>query len=92
MRGPDPKYPIHLPAEEAEHLRRLIRAHTSGQALVMRAQIVLTAHEHPNWNNQQIAHARGTSDRLVRKWRRRWVETHSLADAPRSGAPRRFSP
>jgi hypothetical protein len=27
----------------------------------------------------------------VRKWRKRWVTTHSLADAPRSGAPRRFS-
>ena len=28
----------------------------------------------------------------MRKWRARWVETHSLSDAPRSGAPRRFSP
>ena len=27
----------------------------------------------------------------VRKWRRRWQETHRLQDAPRSGAPRRFS-
>jgi hypothetical protein len=34
----------------------------------------------------------GTSDRQVRKWRKRWVTTHTLADAPRSGAPRRFSP
>ncbi len=31
------------------------------------------------------------NDRLVRKWRRRWQETHSLTDLPRSGAPRRFS-
>jgi hypothetical protein len=29
---------------------------------------------------------------MVRKWRRRWNETHSLDDAPRSGAPRHFSP
>jgi hypothetical protein len=28
----------------------------------------------------------------VRTWRGRWVKTHSLTDAPRSGAPRRFSP
>jgi hypothetical protein len=28
----------------------------------------------------------------VRKWRRRWSQTQSLNDAPRSGAPRRFSP
>src|SRR6266536_2903698 len=31
------------------------------------------------------------NDRLVRKWRRRWQESRSLKDAPRSGAPRRFS-
>lgn len=30
-------------------------------------------------------------DRQVRKWRKRWVTTHTLADAPRSGTPRRFS-
>ncbi|MCL6539817.1 MAG: helix-turn-helix domain-containing protein [Roseiflexus sp.] len=58
----------------------------------MRARIVLAAHDHPDWSNQQIAQAVGTSDRIVRKWRRRWTETHSLDDAPRSGAPRRFSP
>jgi hypothetical protein len=28
----------------------------------------------------------------VRKWRKRWMLSHTLADAPRSGAPRRFSP
>ena len=92
MRGPDPKYPIHLTAEEAERLGRLIRAHISAQVLVLRAQIVLTAHEHPEWSNQEIARTLATSDRMVRKWRRRWVQTQSLADAPRTGAPRRFSP
>jgi hypothetical protein len=92
MRGPDPKYPIRLTIEQTERLGRLTRAHTSAQALVLRALIVLTAHEHPEWSNQQIARVLATSDRMVRKWRRRWVETQSLADAPRSGAPRRFSP
>jgi len=70
----------------------LIRAHTTGQGLVVRAHIVVLAHDHPDWSNQQLAQTVGTSDRMVRKWRRRWVETRSLADAPRSGAPRRFSP
>lgn len=92
MRGPDPKYPIRLTTEEVERLQRLIRAHTSSQAVVVRAQIVVTAHEHPEWSNQQIARALATSDRMVRKWRGRWTQTQSLADAPRSGAPRRFSP
>jgi len=50
-------------------------------------RIVLDAYEHPEWSNQQIAREVGSSDRQVRKWRRRWV-----ADAPRLGAPRRFPP
>ena len=92
MRGPKPSTPIELTEDDAAHLRRLIRAHTTGQGLVVRAQIVVLAHDHPDWSNQQLAQTVGTSDRMVRKWRRRWVETHSLADAPRPGAPRRFSP
>lgn len=92
MRGPKPSYPIELTSSEAEELRRLGRTHTTGQTLAVRVQIVLTANAHPDWNNQQIAHAVGTSDRMVRKWRGRWVASRQLTDAPRSGAPRRFSP
>ena len=92
MHGPKPHYPIVLTAEAAAQLCQRIRAHSTPQAQVLRARIVLTAFEQPDWSNQQIAHTLGTSDRMVRKWRRRWVETQSLEDAPRSGAPRRFSP
>jgi FixJ family two-component response regulator len=92
MRGPKPAYPIELTAEEAKHLQHLVRAHSTAQTLAVRARIILTAHAHPDHNNQQIASAVGTTDRTVRTWRGRWVKTHSLADAPRSGAPRRFSP
>jgi hypothetical protein len=92
MRGPKPAYPIELTDNQAVELQCLIRAHSSAQTHVVRAKIVLTACEQPTWNNQQIAEHLGTSDRMVRKWRRRWSETHSLDDAPRSGAPRRFSP
>jgi hypothetical protein len=92
MRGPKPSHPIKLTSAETEQLQRLVRAHSTGQSVAIRARIVLAAHEHPEWSNQQIAHAVDSSDRLVRKWRQRWVTTHSLADAPRKGAPRRFSP
>ena len=92
MRGPKPAHPIALTAEEVKKLEQLIRAHRTPQTQAVRARIILTAHEHPEQNNQQIALAIGTTDRTVRKWRGRWVATHSLADAPRSGAPRRFSP
>jgi hypothetical protein len=92
MSGPKPLYPIQLSPEQAQQLRQLVRAHSTPQATCRRARIVLAAHEHPDWTNQQIGHSVGTADRIVRKWRRRWSETHSLADAPRPGAPRRFSP
>src|SRR5437764_10954111 len=92
MRGPKPTHPINLTAEEVQSFQQLIRAHRTPQAVAVRARIILRAHEHPEQNNQEIALALGTTDRTVRKWRGRWVATHSLADAPRSGAPRRFSP
>jgi transposase len=92
MRGPKPFYPIELSVEQQQHLRQLVRAHSTPQTSVLRARIVLAAHDHPDWSNQQIAAHAGTADRIVRKWRRRWSDTHSLDDAPRPGAPRRFSP
>jgi hypothetical protein len=92
MRGPKSTYRIQLSQEEAKHLRQVVQAHKTSQAQVIRARIVLTVHEHPDWSAPQIAQASQTSDRMVRKWRKRWLTTHSLADAPRSGAPRRFSP
>ena len=92
MRGPKPAHPIVLTAEEVKQLQQLIRAHSTPQTLAVRARIILTAHEQPEQNNQQIAATVGTTDRTVRNWRARWVATRSLTDAPRSGAPRRFSP
>lgn len=92
MRGPKPQYPIELTNKEAEKLNKLIKSHTAAQGKVKRAKIIVAAHEHPDWSNQQIAEAAECTDRMVRKWRRRWCETKSLEDLPRPGAPRRFSP
>ena len=92
MPGPKPKYSIALTSEEEQGLRRLAKAHKSPQGQVLRAEIVLAAHDQPEWSNQQIAQAVGCSDRTVRNWRRWWTERHQLADRPRPGAPRRFSP
>jgi putative transposase len=92
MRGPQPTHPIELTTEEVKSLQQLIRAHSTPQTVAVRARIILKAYEHPEQNNQQIASAIGTTDRTVRKWRGRWVQTRTLTDAPRSGAPRRFSP
>ena len=92
MSGPKPSYPISLTEAEIKSLQQLVRAHKTGQSQAMRAEILLRANAHPEWSNRQIAELVGSSDRIVRKWRGRWVATRSIADAPRSGAPRRFSP
>ena len=92
MSGPQPKYPIKLTTAEEAKLDSLVKARNSRQGEVVRAKIILTAHRQPDWNNQHIARTVGCSDRLVRKWRKRWIERQSLTDLPRPGAPRRFSP
>jgi hypothetical protein len=92
MPGPKPQYPIELTSEEEAELQQMVKSRKAEQGQVVRAKIILTAHDHPDWRNQQIARVVGCTDRSVRKWRRRWVETKNLADLPRSGAPRRFSP
>jgi hypothetical protein len=92
MRGPKPKYPIELTTEEEQALRRLVNARNAPQGKVLRARILLSAHDHPEWNNHQIARECGCTPWTVRKWRRRWIETRSIEDLPRPGAPRRFSP
>ena len=77
MSGPKPDYPINLTEAERKKLEELVHAHKSGQTQVMRAQILLSANAHPEWGNQQIAKWARTSDRIVRKWRGRWVATQA---------------
>lgn len=90
MRGPKPKYPIRLTDDDRATLQRLVAGRTSPQAEVSRARIVLSTDAHPEWSNQQIARHCSCSDRHVREWRKRWVESHSLKERPRSGRPRVF--
>ncbi len=93
MRGPKPKYPIELTTEEEQTLRRLANSRTAPYGKVIRARILLAAHDHPEWSNQRIAQEGGCTYRTVRKWRRRWAGgRRSVEDLPRPGAPRRFSP
>jgi transposase-like protein len=92
MPGPKPKHTIELTTEEEQRLRKIANSRTEPHGKVFRAQILVAAHDHPEWSNQQIAQQVGCTDRTVRKWRRRWTESKSIEDLPRPGAPRRFSP
>jgi hypothetical protein len=92
MRGPKPKYAVELTTEEEQELRKLANSRKASYVKVVRSRILLAAHDHPEWSNKQIGEEAGCTRRNVRKWRRRWVETRSIEDLPRPGAPRRFSP
>jgi transposase len=92
MPGPKPKYAVELTTEDEQSFRRLVNSRKAPQGKARRARILLAGHDHPEWSNQQIAQEVGTVDRVVRFWRRRWRQTRSIDDLPRSGRPRVFSP
>jgi len=60
-------------------------------ATVQRAQILLLAHGHPQWQNATIAQRVGCSVNTVKRWRQRWQTTDSLRDASRAGTRNTFT-
>jgi putative transposase len=89
---------IQLDAGERDELERLLRRHSTSQALAQRISIVLLADE--GLNNGEIARKLGISIKMARVWRRRWKETEGkkfpsvqdrLGDLPRPGKPMKFS-
>lgn len=99
MRG---RRPLALCLEEAfqHELEALVRRHTTPQQIVLRARIILLAHQEQN--NQQIAQQLGIGVDMARHWRGRWIALQDiplsecsvsarLADAPRPGAPAKIS-
>jgi len=100
MATPRPPKVVLSERERAE-LERLVRAYTTGQQLALRARIVLLAGD--GWNNLQIARELGVDDETPGHWRRRWLQFAEvpleevgvgkrLADAPKPGAPPKFTP
>jgi transposase len=77
-------------------LEAVTRRHSSAQQLVVRARIVLLAHE--GKNNEQIARELNITVDTARLWRNRWLSfqeipladlsvSERLEDAPRPGKP-----
>jgi transposase len=92
MPGPQPKYAITLMLEQEARLQRLRTCSMAPFATVQRAQILLLAHRHPQWQNATIAQRVGCSVNTVKRWRQRWQTTDSLHDAPRAGTRSTFTP
>lgn len=93
MRGPPPSHVPRFKIEDIQLARGTIRQYSKAYHLVMRAKLALVLADDPMIPHEQAAAKVGLSVPAVRKWRRRWaLFGFSLADAPRPGRPRSFSP
>jgi|SRR5579859_1449608 len=84
--------PIVLSGEERTELERVVRARTSPQQRVQRAEIVLRAAE--GVPNTAIAAALGLARHTVGHWRTRFAAARlaGLRDRPHCPPPRRYGP
>ena len=87
MRG-RPKAELVLSQTEREQLTALTLRRKTGQALALRARIVLSCAE--GLENKAVAARQRVMSQTVSKWRARFVSQRldGLLDAPRPGAPR----
>ena len=93
MRGPAPSHMPRFKREDIELAEETIRHYTKEYQQVVRAKLALVLASDPTISHEAAATQVGLSVPAVRKWRRRWaLFDFSLADAPRPGRPRSFSP
>jgi len=85
-------YKITLTRDEREELIRRASKYTLPYFMVVRAKMVLLAHE--GLSNDQIAERLSTRREIVSMWRKRFFEKRlaGLEDCQRPGRPRVFPP
>jgi transposase-like protein len=85
---------IRLSREEKLQLAKLTNAHSTPQAKAFRCRLILRCGKPDRPTNQDVAAEFGCDPATVGKWRARFARHRidGLADLPRSGAPRVFSP
>jgi transposase-like protein len=85
---------IRLSREEKQQLQKIVQAHSSPQAQAFRSRIVLRCGQGDRPTNEEVAEEFACDPGTVGKWRSRFASGRldGLADLPRSGAPRAFSP
>src|ERR1700691_2588749 len=83
-----PTKPLNVTREEREKLTMLSRRPKTGQALAMRARIVLCCDD--GLSNDEVSKRLGITGATVSKWRERFrvQRLQRLHDEPRPGAPR----
>jgi transposase-like protein len=85
---------IRLSREEKQLLQKIANAHSSPQAQAFRSRLILRCGQTDRPTNGQVAQEFDCDPGTVGKWRSRFARQRldGLADLPRSGAPRAFSP
>jgi hypothetical protein len=85
---------IRLSREEKLRLHKIVNAHSSPQAQAFRSRIILRCGQSDRPTNEAVAQELDCDPGTVGKWRTRFAAKRldGLADLPRSGAPRAFSP
>ena len=85
---------IRLSRDEWHRLHKIVNAHSSPQAQAFRSRLVLRCGQADRPTNEQVAREFDCDPATVGKWRTRFAAKRldGLADLPRSGAPRTFSP
>lgn len=86
-----PKAALVLSPTERETLEGYVWRRTTGQAIALRARIVLRCAS--GLTNLAVAEELGVTHQTAGKWRQRFVERRlaGLHDEPRPGAPRRIT-
>ena len=89
--------PVTILPEQREVLEQLVRTHSTPQQLALRARIILFAAD--GMGVRESARELDVWPKTVRYWRKRWHRVaggqsvpERLADAPRSGAPAKYTP
>jgi Helix-turn-helix domain len=86
---------LQLTRMEEQQLGKLANAPSTPQGLAFRARLVLYCADGPDVpRNDHVAAKLGCHPDTVSKWRKRFqrLRLDGLADLPRSGHPRAFSP
>jgi putative transposase len=89
--------PVIVLPEQRDTLEQLTRTRSTPQQLALRARLILQAAD--GVGVRESARELGVWPKTVRYWRKRWRQAverqpvpDRLADAPRSGAPAKFTP
>jgi len=93
MPGPQPFYQPTFSVAELRQAAAMVLRRQAPHTHVQRARLALVLAVEPALSSPEAGRRLGVHENTVRLWRKRWaMEGFSMADRPRPGRPRTFSP